>query len=263
MTESIYDDLFSPKPIVRLDAATKATAPMVTQLVPPCDKWIAQAFGAANAWLVVVGPSPGKGPGGKIKVPVQPVLGRVLPEFKSFAEPSVDTRGFWRELFRLLRQGFKRACLGRVDEDAALKITMLVNLDTTPEGDAAKVSPEKLMAGLPRLKRAADITNPHLILALTKAVYEEIRRWWSREIGKVEPEQKHPVHANKCYHGRSCWLTRENGESILLVKILQHPSKANTYSGYGALFSDYIGDRIVEVLTSKTVNYDGPVLTQN
>jgi hypothetical protein len=202
----------------------------------------------------IVGPSPGTGPGGKIDHAVPPVLGTVLPEFVRFATPANDKNGFWRELFRLLRQGFKHAGLARDDEDAALKLMMLMNLDTTPQGDGAKVTQEMLRAGLPRLSCILGVTRPRLIVALTERVYKEISQWWSRDqIGKVGQERRHNGVPTKrqCYYGRSRWLTRANEGSMLLAKILQHPSRASFYRGYETLFSDYLGERIADAIVER------------
>lgn len=247
MPESLHEQLFSRDPLIRLTTAAAATPAIAAGFLPPRDKWIVNAFGAANAWLVVVGPSPGTGPGGKVDRPVPPVFGTVLPEFRRFEDPRNDKNGFWRELFRLLRQGFRRAGLAMHDEDAALKLMMIVNLDTNAHGDGSEVTRPMLKAGLPRLSCVLDVTKPRLILALKTDVYEEIWKWWG---GTVQPEQSHdPVRTRKqSFYGKSRWLTRDNQKSVLLVKILQHPSRATLYRGYETLFSDYIGDRIAETI---------------
>lgn len=248
MTATLRDELYSPNPLVRLNASQNATPSALAEFVPPTNEWIVNAFGAANAWLVVVGPSPGTGPGGKVDRPVPPVLGAVLPEFHRFL--ANDNNGFWTELFRLLRHGFKHAHLPPSDKDAALKLMLAMNLDTTPQGDGKKVTTQMLRDGMARLRYVVDLTAPRMILALKADVYDEIQEWWRAEVGEVGREESHPVPtktksgATKCYNGKSRWLTRKGQASILLVKILQHPSRVKTYAGNEARFSDYIGERI-------------------
>ena len=89
---SLRDQLISVNPLVRLNSAASVGPSMVAELMHPNVDWIQNAFGAANAWIVVVGPSPGTGPGGKVDRPVLPVLGKVLPEFEQFAQN--DTNSF-------------------------------------------------------------------------------------------------------------------------------------------------------------------------
>lgn len=244
VTASIRDQLFSVNPLVRLNCAASVGPSMVAVLMHPNVDWIQNAFGAANAWIVVVGPSPGTGPGGKVDRPVLPVLGEVLPEFGRFAQN--DPKGFWHELFRLLRQGFKCAGVATHDPDAALKLMMEMNLDTTPQGNSGKIPPERLTAGLARLKRVLDLTRPRLILALSADVYDVISRW--NVFTDVGPERKHNQIATKntTYTPRSRWLTYDNGARILLTKTVQHPSKSNFYLGFENEVSDSLGDRIAE-----------------
>jgi len=238
MIENQRNQLFSPNPLIRLEAAATGSASITKECIPPKGEWIRNAFGVANAWLVVVGPSPGKGPGGRVTEPVLPVLGQVLPLFQQFA----DSTKFWRELFRLLRGGFHYANLAREDEDAALKLMMLVNLDTIPEGDSTKIAQDKLTSGLPRLKRVLDLTKPRLILALEQRVYDEICDWW-KGFGEVGPERRHDRVSK--FVPKSRWLSCE-GESTLLTKTLQHPAKANFCIGYETEVSDCLGERIAE-----------------
>ena len=79
---------------------------------------------------------------------------------------------------------------------------MEMNLDTTPQGNSGEIPPERLTAGLPRLKRVLDLTRPRLILALSVDVYDVIRRWNAfREVG---PERRHNqlLTKNKTYTPR-------------------------------------------------------------
>ena len=250
MRQSLQDRLFSPNPVVRL-AAANAKPSKLAPFLPR--SWIVNAFGAANAWVVAVGPSPGTGPGGKVDRAVPPVLGTVHPQFRHFLDN--DPKGFWNELFRLLREGFRHAEVARKDKDAALKLTMAMNLLTNPQGDASQLTPEMLKKGLPRLSRVLRVTRPRIILALTKVVYKVIHEWWSDRFGGVGPDLQHPVPTKKkdggtkTYDGRSRWLGRDNQHSILLVKMLQHPSKANSYSGNEAIVSAYVEERIAAAIT--------------
>jgi hypothetical protein len=244
-SHQIFDEakarLFSPNPLIRLEAAKEASPSIVEALIPSKEKWIKSAFGAANAWLVVVGPSPGKGPGGKVVEAVPPVLGEVHPLFEKFK----NSTPFWKELFRLLQQGFHSAGL---DADAALMLTMLVNLDITPEGDSKKIPQEKLRDGLPRLKQVLELTRCRMILALTKSVYDVIRIW--KEFSEVGPELQPHDNVWK-YHPKSRWLTcKKEEQTILLTKALQHPSKASFYSGHETEVSDWLGARIAKAVES-------------
>lgn len=241
MDEIDCTQLFSHDPRVRLKAAIGAIPSMARDYMPQKDQWIRNAFGAANAWMVAVGPSPGKGPGGKVLEPVAPILGKLHPLFEQWA---ISTP-FWRELFRLVREGFCHAGFGNDDEEIGLKLLMLMNLDLTPEGDSTKIAHGKLTSGLPRLKRVLEVTRPRLILALEQHVYDEISKWWS-DFGAVGSERLHAKVSK--YTPRSRWLTR-NGEAILLTKTLQHPSKANFYLGFEQEVAGCLGDRIAEAAT--------------
>ena len=126
---------------------------------------------------------------------------------------------------------------------------MEMNLDTIPQGNSSKIPPERLTAGLPRLKRVLDLTRPRIILALSVDVYEVIRRWNAfREVG---PERKHNQISTKntTYTPRSRWLTYDNEARILLTKTVQHPSKSNFYLGFENEVSDSLGDRIAEAVS--------------
>lgn len=247
MASSDLTGLFDLNPLVRLWTAEQLSDADRDSLSPPADHWYPNVYGAANAWVVAVGPSPGD-PGGKPKAPRttihRPVLWNVNTKL---GELETEGKTFWNELFRLIRAGFKRiGVLDRYD-DATLRLMLMMNLDTTPEGKEENIPVSKLLDGIgSRLWPVLRAVKPRIVLALTKRVYkliwDDLEKYGACAMGRER--EHHPVPAgDRSYSGKSCWVSHPEVGQFLFVRLLQHPRWEPSYHPYRRRFSAYVGRR--------------------
>lgn len=247
MMKKLHSGLFSPDPRVRLEAVAGLSKPSRDKLLEHYSEWIPNAYGAANAWAVIVGPSPGRARVGSRKKRAtgiyQPVLGEVHPKIKE----GVEEWPFWRELLRWVREAFCESGVLQADLDLCQTLILMMNLDIACQGQESRISQPKLRKGLDRLWFVVDSTKPRMLIALTKRVYNVILAGLESDgLGWKVYERKHKVKAGREYHPKSCWIVYRSIGPILLVVLPQHPSRANTYKRHRRRFDGFLGERVRE-----------------
>jgi hypothetical protein len=241
---SAETDLYSDNPRIRFAAAQALMAPredwspehlptFVRDAVASRPLLGREVFGAANSWLLMVGPSPGGSPPGATASPFEdwtyPVdLGR---PHRHFSYP--DSAGFWKKIrlwsFEALQRG---ASIG--SDTQALSVSMMMNLREEALADSSVLAAH-LWEGTPRFWSAVEVTRPKLVVALTEDVFQAILLSLPGR-GRSGAFTKHKVRQ---YLPRSCWVSGNNGASFLLARAPNHPSRQHpipeTYEYLGRL----------------------------
>jgi hypothetical protein len=201
--------LFSPVLDDRYQATIKATENECRKL------WPNACWGAANGWLMLLGPSPGGAdkdetvrPGGANRpmdseVSIGPCAGRI--HFDS-------NQGRNRRWDRL-----REAVFGDLDHADAL--TTLANLDWGHNADHRSIPDAYLSMGCASVFEVMKQAKPRVIITL-------VRRTWDILLPFLESRQAIvPGYASAT--GLDCRLLRlpENGAQTLLLRSPQHPSR--------------------------------------
>jgi hypothetical protein len=137
--------------------------------------WPSGCFGAANAWLLLVGPSPGKAgpqeqslPGGVNRPLNRPVA--VGPEVGTIKFKSGRNRNSrWNYL--------TNACFGNEEQAGAL--TAVANLDWGNFSDQNEIETASLQAGCPAVFGIMKMSQPRVVLALSKKVWGPLTEYLS------------------------------------------------------------------------------------
>lgn len=259
--------LFSPDPAIRLAAAENLQKEQKDQVLKTYRPGKVRDRGVANAWVVVVGPSPGAKKKGKHPLLWLPfggdlTLGAVHEDFKILLnEDSI----FWRSLFGVLEAGFKKATKLDTEKQEHLKIALTTNLSPKHAGEATQLPIDELAAGMPRLWDLLVLCKPRVVVALTETVRELVLIYSKiTGLGKrlTNDETYHLKMGGKNYKPRSCWLTVDGGGQTLLASLPQHPSKANTVGlSYVPSVGAYLGDRFRDALGTSDSQLSQPALS--
>ena len=152
-------NVYSENPLERFLASKQDGGP---ELSWPFSNW-----GAANAWLVLLGPSPGKDDGGA-KGTHTVRVGLPCPiQFNTYRNRNPRWRKLWEEPFGPhLRVG---------DENLGEYLTALMNLDGTNEPDETKLTNASLVNGCDRVERQLNQCRPKVIVALTESAFAVFR----------------------------------------------------------------------------------------
>ena len=207
-------NLFSP------DLETRYQATMAGDPSEYCQRWPRACYGAANGWLMLIGPSPGKAdstqnawPGGPNRpldsgVSIGPSAGRI----------SFDTGRGRNSRWDRLRQ----AALGYNESEQALKradaLTTLANLDWGNNADHRCIPDAYLAMGCADVFEVMKQSKPRVIVALVWKV-------WNILIPFLEQSQT--VFSDYPSVAKSdCRLLRLPGTEAptLILRSPQHPS---------------------------------------
>ena len=226
------DALFSDDPLVRLTrarAVSRSTPDLEKDIRRRYKKWLPFWHGAANAWLVYLGPSPGNSPGRECGDPFQlPVLGKPHPHLKCYS----DARGFWNTLREWTLSSFGTARLFRDEPDAALGVTLNANVLPTPQGDASRIDQGELDRAMPHVADILNLVKPRLLVPLHKKVSKSLlAELKSRGAEVITGPNEIPVRARsqsyEFYKPKIWEMKLSRGRNLLVAESPQHPSKRN------------------------------------
>lgn len=209
MDAPMNPDLFSPLLDVRYQATIKAKGNEYPET------WPNACWGAANGWLMLLGPSPGREdnsddfrPGGPNRpkdslVSIGPCAGRI--HFDS----NKGRNGRWNKL--------REAVFGTMDQADAL--TTLANLDWGNHGDHRTIPDAYLRDGCGNVFEVMKQSKPRVIITL-------VRRTWDILLPFLE-SRKTVVPGYTGATGLDCRRLHlpENGACTLLLRSPQHPSR--------------------------------------
>ena len=196
------------------------------------DRWPDYWFGAVNAWLVFLGPSPGNSP--------DPKQGDVVWELPTIGEPSVnfaeyhDTARFreriraWTSAAYSLAEVFPQS-----DRRSALGSALLANVVPSRAGRAKDITDEQLRDRMGRvLDIFEEVVQPGLVVTLEKRVSRILRKEYmrrgSRVVGSgvtVVPAKNQPFPSYKPH-----WYNLQTVRGhVLIAESPQHPSHPNFF----------------------------------
>lgn len=237
-------ELYSVDPWARLAAARLFAAARSTSHPPRVDELPAElqgaaatlgreCFGAINAWLVFVGPSPGGSPA-KAEVAARfsgdhvPVLGRPHPHFNY-----PDTSGFWTRIQTWLFEAFRRGAGIEAAEDA-LSLSLVTNLLEDQSADS-DVLDTRLPEGLPRFRAVLGAARPRLVVALKRSVFEAILNGLPPGTRRLEEQ----IYTVRRYRPPNVWVEMPDMSRLLIARAPNHPSRQHpipeTYEYLGRL----------------------------
>jgi hypothetical protein len=250
--------LYSVDSAERIIAAESLSNQQKMQLLQAYRPSSVKDYGAANAWVVVVGPSGGakkKEKAGEqlslLAPPTRPkhlVLGEV---HEAFERHSHEKSGFWRNLFDVLEVGFRKRTSVDCESLNYLKAVLTTNLSPKQVGDEAELADDELEAGIPHFLELLRLCKPRVVAALTVRVYKLLAAYIDQpEIGaRLTLDDQHIIkNRDNVYKPRSCWMHVQGVGRILLVRF-PHPSRAPLFGGrYVSSVGAYLGRRFREAL---------------
>jgi hypothetical protein len=177
-------------------------------------------YGAVNAWLLLIGPSPGGSPPTDPLATAQAIERDSYPAVLGRAHPHFfwpDTAGFFTKTRVWVTECFSRASVTSPEEEA-LSLAMIVNLLDQPAADSRALR-ATLHLGTSRLRAAVRVARPRLVVALTNDVLDAV-------LAAFPEFTVSPLEVTKVrqYNPQSFWLT--NGETHFAVaRSPNHPSR--------------------------------------
>jgi len=177
-------------------------------------KWPESCIGSINAWLHIVGASPGNSPARGFTPDDEmrdnrPVLGCPHP---GFYYP--DPRHYWDRVRGIAERFFLEF---RLDSFAALSLVHHVNLLT--ESSGTQPSKEMLQDGAPKTSIVFQETHPKCIIALTKDVFKVLSSLIEHQVNKLGE-----LHFSKYKPRWELWKLKNNSH-ILFARTPNHPSR--------------------------------------
>ena len=176
-------------------------------------KWPEHCKGTINAWLLIVGPSPGDSPTG-VPTPdqmhdYQPLIG--CPHL-GFYYP--DKRHYWEKVRGLAENFFSEF---KLNSNAAL--SMMFHVDISAESSGKQLSKEKLLSDAPRTEIIFRTTRPKCIIPLTQRVFDILREFYKPCVLK----------SGELFYGRyhpewELWDWGCSGR-VLVARTPNHPSR--------------------------------------
>ena len=240
--------LFSPDPRLRWKHAKEYAEAkgkeLDKEITARYKDWPCYWFGAANAWLVFLGPSPGDSGGRTIDWPKEkyPTLGKPHGLFSTY----VDSTGFWRRLREWTIEAYRLADVFQDDKEASFGVTLLANVLDTNVGAARKIKDASLAAAMPRVVDNLELVRPRIIVPMEKRVsrllIEEFRKRGAVII--AGPSQTLVRAKKQRYQNYKPWswcLQTDFGQ-LLVAEAPQHPSKKNFYEP--KTIDDYLAQKI-------------------
>ena len=246
-----FNDLFVRDPVERLQNSKKyiiQTSDLDAKIRSIYKNWPKYWWGAANAWLVFVGPSPGNSKSKPINWVTEkyPSIGIPHPHYIN----RIDSTGFWPRLREWARNSFQIANVFN-DEDDALSMVLLANVLDTREGDSTKLLTESLLKKIPSTVDNLSLVKPCVIIPMEKRVSKMLLNEFKNRgfkiiqgpiIHKVSFENKKGI-----FYKPKSWVIRTEWGVVLLSESPQHPSKRNFY--IPKLVDEYLADRIKEYIS--------------
>jgi hypothetical protein len=252
--------LYSADPAERIIAAENLSDQQKKQHLRAYRPWLVKDYGAANAWVLVVGPSGGakkkEKAGEQLSLFAPPTAAKhlVLGEVHERLEMhSQEKSGFWRNLFDVLEVAFRKGTSVDCERLNYLKAVLTTNLSPKQVGDEAEVTDEELEAGIPHLLELLRLCKPRVVVALTQRVHNLLFSCLVEKgiATRLTLEHKHRLKmGGREYKPLSCWLEADGVASILLVSLPQNPSRAPFVGRrYVSSVGAYLGRRFQDALT--------------
>lgn len=273
-TSQALGELFARDPLSRLGAAQRFAPPGCEELISSVKRdvfgwarnlkgeapdpitdlpdWLHQKFnawdlpslyGTANAWLIFVGPSPGGSPtvDGRVDKLLgsshrrNPVLGWPHP---SFWYP--DGPGFAVTIRRWATETI-RGIAPDLAEDEALSCTLMLNLTSGQFANAGDVNIADSAAAARRFwQLLVPDVKPHLVVALTRNIYRQLRDWLPTE-GSMNELPSVTVRMAKPWVQLQCVVRLQTAQRpILLATVPQHPSRRSFLGSNLSSLYDYL-----------------------
>jgi hypothetical protein len=212
------EDLFHPT----LEGRYNSTRGFCGGHSKPNGKWPKGCWGAANGWVMLVGPSPGRDPSveGKSKQSLRPRQ-RVYYGLDQGKIQFGDARdGRWNRLTKAL-------CAD--NEDYAYALTSVANLDWWCYRRECDIPKAHLREGCASVWKTIQASKPRVVVALTNKVWEMISRHVSQfarpDVDVVNLLTRTPI----------VFQIPGYSAASLLIKSQQHPSWPFKSSYYMAL----------------------------
>src|ERR1017187_10406348 len=210
-----FPKLYSSDPQIRYDASKTYGEELPAQEF----QWPPGCWGAANAWLALVGPSRGKPPPGKPAGTLQPEHPKIGE--KALSIQFAEGKGRNPRFAAICRAGFG----SNIGEDIPRKLSALLNLCPDNEADSRKLQEVLLQKGCEPVWKSLREAKPRVIIALSRKVWDYLPPFLEQHGFKDERISAPPPFK----HGRplDCKvlpLFPETKRHTLLLRSPQHPS---------------------------------------
>jgi hypothetical protein len=201
---STHPGLFSRDPEERIRSSNASQS-------WPSVRWPYGNQGAANAWLVLVGPSPGSEKRADVPPWIEVTFGDCVQHIAMH-----DTRGkAWDAVIT--------AAFGRLHSPAARRqLVALINLMGTNATEEKKLDAKDLDGGVSAVVEKLRLVHPRVVLALSNGVYDRL----------AQALNTNPLGGDGALHGpygfplrAATFKDEAAGFDVLLIKGVQHPSR--------------------------------------
>jgi hypothetical protein len=218
------------------------------------------ASGAINAWLVIIGPSPGNSPnpdptqqGVYMRKRGHLVLGIPHPFFTTYCDSSGYHEHMWgpserqsdHRMHTCSQQGivpvfFER--LGLSDWQSAIGMSFHTNLTTQRQGSESKISADDLDEGVPRAMSIIEETECKCVLTVSLRTFRRIGRGLAASHVFVEGGKLSYRCTQDYTTPWELWKNRSDSGLLMLAKTPQHPAKSNFWHEAIPKFATDLGD---------------------
>lgn len=125
---------------------------------------------------------------------------------------------FWKNLFGVLKVGFKEVKGLNTEKQEHLKVVLTTNFSPRRAGEAARLPIDELAAGMSRFWELLQLCKPGVVIVLTEKVREMALIYSKiKDLGQRITDDAHHVEiGGKSYTPRSCWLNVEGRVNFFL-----------------------------------------------
>jgi hypothetical protein len=206
--DKAYDNLYSPVLQERYEATIHSHYVKERE-------WPEACYGAANAFLIICGPSPGKEDKGKVKK--RGGDGRKKTNSKTIGKNVFDIN--WKGKARVAR--WNRLCNALIgEEDCIRSLTALLNLDWGNNSNSSNIPKTYLELGFSKYVWPLIIeAKPKILVALTNRVWDVMRN----EI--LKHRVNYTVPSNKLTREPIFFRIPGSDFISVLIKTQNHPSR--------------------------------------
>jgi hypothetical protein len=206
---SEFKDLYSSDPEKRYQASRDYGEKNVDQKFA----WRFGCRGSANAWLVLLGPSPGNAKPGELRQAQDPKIGDKVCEIK-FGEGVGRNPRF---------KAISEAGFGtNAPKDLSQKLTALLNLDDGNSPDGRQIDPQLLKKGCPFVFDRLNEARPRVIIVLSFPAWNPFTDFLRDRSKPLSPPAVYPN--GKSLLAFTFRISPELEFDTLILKSRQHPS---------------------------------------
>jgi len=218
--------------------------------------WPEGCYGAINAPILFVGPSPG-GEDINCEHNIRYKSGANAYWNFDFIEPFKE----WSNGFRNSLKPIIESLLDLKLEEGGYKLFAFANFDWVKNPNASKVPEERMEEEVDEIKELINKMRPQIIVAMEKRAYDKLVQIFLREgyelLPPIEKKVQIFISKNRFHHDLDCWKLDGNGElrGCLLLRSPQHPARIFN-KGYANRISTSLKEACLSLWKDKPLNID-------